>query len=194
MATLPLVNFAQDGQLNGMEELFAWLPSVENCDAYMHYRPGSRSASLLFGIKYHGYEGMAVKLGELMARKAEAAGILKGVEAIVPVPLHWSRKMRRGFNQSERLACGIARHAGLPVINALRCRYHPTQTHLGEAARRENVQGIYSVRKGVNLPRRIMLVDDVCTTGATLGAAAFVIEQAFPTIRQRIMAFALTDR
>lgn len=106
-----------------------------------------------------------------MARSG--AEVLDGADALVPVPLHWIRQYRRGFNQAEELARGV----GLPVVDALRrSRRTVTQTDLPEGQRLANVSGAFRLRRGVTICGQVLvLVDDVSTTGATLDACARVL-------------------
>ncbi len=101
-------------------------------------------------------------------------------DAVVPVPLHWKKQWSRGFNQAELLARPIAKRRNIPVLKALR-RSKPTdvQASLTMAARRKNVQGAFSTRKGADLKgKKILLIDDVMTTGATAGACAMALKRA----------------
>jgi len=100
-------------------------------------------------------------------------------DAVVPVPLHWRKRWSRGFNQSELLARLIARKRGIPVWNALRRkRATAIQAGLANAGRRRNVAGAFAVRGGHALAgKRILLIDDVMTTGATAGACASALKR-----------------
>jgi ComF family protein len=97
----------------------------------------------------------------------------------VPVPLHWSRRLRRGYNQAEILARGLARRHGLPLVRGLR-RLRATPPQQGDPAlRRQNVQHAFAVRAPRAVAgRRLLLVDDVFTTGATLNACARTLREA----------------
>jgi ComF family protein len=102
--------------------------------------------------------------------RTAAPRVLAGADAVVAVPLHRSRERRRGFNQARE----IARHLGLPVLDALvRQRPTPSQADLPASRRHANVRGAFALRGGVNVRGlTLVVVDDVSTTGATLAACA----------------------
>jgi ComF family protein len=116
-------------------------------------------------------------------------------DAIVPMPLHWRRRWQRGFNQSELLSREIARRWGVPVRKAvLRTRATPPQAGLTSAQRRLNVRGAFEAARNMRLDgMRILLVDDVLTTGATAGACARALKKA-GAAHVSLLALARRDR
>lgn len=101
-------------------------------------------------------------------------------EIIVPVPLHRSRLYERGYNQSERLAAGIADAMHLPIEDGILKRPRPTssQTRLSREKRWVNLDGAFCVAEDAEIDgRSVLLVDDVLTTGATAGAAAHALKE-----------------
>jgi ComF family protein len=128
---------------------------------------------------------LARDLAEVAA--AEAAERAGGWDLVVPVPLHWRRRWRRGYNQAERIARPLARLLGAPCAELLRRRRATRpQTGLARGERLANPRGAFTLRAGPMGRRRcrrleggrVLLVDDVVTTGATLRAAAEVLRRA----------------
>jgi len=114
-------------------------------------------------------------LARLLVERAQTALAAAHWDWIVPVPLHPLKEREREFNQAERLGMVLGRATGMPVKTGLvrRVKYTQTQTRLTRAARAENLQGAFKARNGARLQgERIVLVDDVLTTGATAGACA----------------------
>jgi len=113
-------------------------------------------------------------------------------DAVVPVPLYWRRRLQRGFNQSELLARGLSRQSRIPLAKALvRLRPTPVQAGLSNSARRQNVTRAFRAR-GVQ-GKRILLVDDVLTTGSTAAACASALKQAGAR-RVALLTLARADR
>src|SRR5262249_21837498 len=101
-------------------------------------------------------------------------------DLVVPVPLHPARKRERGFNQAELLARELSRSRGLSLGKALdRIRYTTTQTQFDRNERMENLKDAFRLRHGCNVQGlRMLLVDDVLTTGSTLSECASVLKRA----------------
>jgi ComF family protein len=120
---------------------------------------------------------LAVPLGRFLSR---ALPLDAAFDAVVPVPLHWRRRFERGFNQAALLAAQIARNRHIPSLRPIRrVRATRTQTGLTNAKRRQNVGGAFHARAGRPLEGlRILLVDDVMTTGATGSACALALKRA----------------
>ena len=142
--------------------------------------------------KYGRIKTMARPLGELLARAVPRD---EQFDAIVPVPLHWRRQWQRGFNQSELLARGLSHRLGIPVVKALRrVRATEAQAGLSNTGRRRNVTAAFRARRGRSLAgRRILLIDDVMTTGSTGAACAIALKRA-GAARVALVTVARVDR
>ena len=126
-------------------------------------------------FKYRGCTALAGPLGSLMA--AYCAQYLMPVDVVVPVPLHAARLRERGYNQAALLARAMARQVGLPVGEQSLIRQHATvpQVELSAEQRRENVSDAFHCSGDGVAGKRVLLIDDVCTTGATLEACAIAL-------------------
>jgi ComF family protein len=132
--------------------------------------------TLIHLFKYSGMKPLAQPLARHLEK---ALSVDERYDAVVPVPLHWRKQWERGFNQSELLARHVAKRRGVPLMLALR-RKRPTavQASLAVAGRRRNVAGAFLARSGADLAgKRILLIDDVMTTGATAGACATALKR-----------------
>ncbi len=148
---------------------------------------------IVHALKYDGRISLARPLAALM--RVRGADLIAQADCVVPVPLHWRKEHSRGFNQARELA----RHIGLPVVNALvRVRHTRPQVELPADRRRENVAGVFRMRRGwlrgPDIRRgKVLLIDDVSTTGATLESCARVLKQAgasevFALVTARVFA------
>ncbi|MGH9720324.1 MAG: ComF family protein [Bryobacteraceae bacterium] len=127
-------------------------------------------------MKFEGMRPLARPLGEFLWR---ALPLSTEADAVVPMPLHWKRRYQRGFNQAELLAREVARRRRIPVWNAVRrMRNTPSQTELTSAQRRKNMEGAFCLTRRADVEgKKILLVDDVMTTGASASACASIIKR-----------------
>ena len=133
---------------------------------------------LIHLYKYAGIETLSKPLAELLAA---ALPLDERFDAVTAVPLHWRKQWHRGFNQSELLAREIARRRAIPVVRALgRVRFTQTQAGLSNTERRKNVAAAFRCRRAAKTLAgwRVLLIDDVMTTGSTAAACARTLKQA----------------
>lgn len=194
MADLPLTRFHLE-KFNRMEQRLAGKIRFERASAYMYYRRGSRSAEVVHGIKYKNRPELATYLGTLLSHQLLPTGFFQNIDCILPIPLHYTKRQKRGYNQSEYFAKGIRQVTHLPIlIDCLSAeREHGTQTKRSSTQRFENMQGVFTVRHPEMLEgKHCLIVDDVFTTGATLISAATEINKIKDT-RVSILTISVTE-
>ncbi len=114
-------------------------------------------------------------LGGAISRALAEAGVPAGGACLVPIPTTFRRRVRRGIDHTDALVRGAGRASGLPIVRALARRHGPSQVQVPASQRRRNVRGTMRLKSG--LPGLVVLVDDVVTTGATMGEACRAIVQ-----------------
>ena len=147
---------------------------------------------LIHVYKYEGVSPLAKRLGPYLSRALPRE---QRFDVVVPMPLHWRKRLERGFNQSELLANFVAARIGAPTVNALRRRKATSpQAGLTKAQRRTNVAGAFEIRRKREIEgRHVLLIDDVFTTGATASACAAVLKRAGAR-RVSVLTLARADR
>ncbi len=151
-------------------------PAISSVKAPFEFEGSIRSA--VHQLKYKDIRALAPPLAGFLYAYIRENGIQADV--LVPVPLYKSRLKERGYNQSELLAARLGKLTGWPVVtDALeRVRDSAPQARAASAGeRRRNVEGAFSCRGQALQGRAVLLVDDVCTTGATLNACAQALKQ-----------------
>lgn len=192
MSKLPLTQF-EDSQDNAMIRKIWPGVEVKHAVSLFYYRSLHPHHNLLMRFKYMKQAKLARDLGKLAATVLSNHGLDKEIDAIIPVPLSKRRQLERGYNQAEWLAQGIGTVYNLPVCTTLLRRkiHRNLQKHLNYKERQENVKGLYAATIPEDMRgKHFLLVDDVCTTGATLSACAKVLTEADPTAQVSVFALA----
>jgi ComF family protein len=156
---------------NPVARLFWGRCRIERAAAFSFYNKDSRIRKLIHNLKYKGIKEIGSELGKIYGESLIKSDFLSGIDIIIPVPLHQSKKRIRGFNQSEIISEGISSATGIPVEreSLLRITVTETQTRRSRFERWVNVEGIFSVKDHSFLAgKHILLIDDVITTGSTL--------------------------
>ena len=149
--------------------------TFDACNSFGNYEGALRSLIHLF--KYGKVESLAKPLGRFVA---SALPVDTGIDLAMAMPMHWRKRWERGFNQAELLTREVAKQRRIPVSHELRrTRYTKAQAGLTGQKRQENLTSSFAVKHAAAVRgKRILLVDDVMTTGATLQAASETLKSA----------------
>lgn len=180
--------------VNPMEQRFIGHLKFERATAHFLYSSGTPLSLLIHDMKYRHFKGIGKELGEIVGKELFTTQIFRDVDMIVPIPMHYWKKAIRGYNQAEEIAKGISMATGIKVKTVLKAkRPHKTQTSMTQSRRMNNLKGVFKTDPAYNISdKHILLVDDVCTTGATLTEAAKKIAEVSPSTRISFLALAAT--
>lgn len=179
---------------NPMAQLFWHLTPVERAAALIYYEPHSELAQLVYDLKYRNRPDIGEDMGRLMANEMQIAHFFDDIDILLPVPLSRKRLRQRGYNQSEELARGISEVTHLPLVTKAVIRKHfvRSQTQLTRYERQENVADMFELRDDHLIKgKHVLLIDDICTTGATLIACIDVLKN-IPGIRLSVLTLGFT--
>lgn len=181
-------------ELNPMERRFAGIVPFVRGTGHFIYSRDSDIAKAIHDMKYRKFPSLGRRLGEITGMELKMAGFFEGADLIAPVPMHRRKQAARGYNQTVYIARGLSEVTGLPVTDALcATRSHRTQTAMTLEERQRNLSGSFCVRYPDKLAGKgIVLVDDVCTTGATLRTLAAAVSESVPDCRIYLLALAVT--
>ncbi len=175
--TLPRVE-SDSGAKAAVMEKFVGYKEVKGVVSFLAFTKKGKVQNLLHALKYQNKPEVGVFLGKMMAQELAEKSGFPMADLIVSVPLHKKRRRERGYNQSDAFAEGLSEVTGIPWSgNALaRVRYTKSQTGKTKVERQENVKDIFEAQEPEQIRgKRIILVDDVLTTGATLESCLNVL-------------------
>lgn len=160
---------------NPVYNIFNGRFQIENAVSMLNFESGNSAQTIIHQLKYKGNPNIGIFMGELMGDQMKKVELYSSIDAIVPVPIHRSKLIQRGYNQSDYLAEGLSNSLGKALRKDLIKRKikGESQTRKQRYDRWENVAQVFefSGRKKLNI-NHILLIDDVITTGATIEACA----------------------
>ncbi|MDR2621210.1 MAG: ComF family protein [Dysgonamonadaceae bacterium] len=171
---LPKTNYHLNPDNQVADRFAGKIPLVKGA-SYLYYNKGGTGQKLIAEIKYKDNRNLGEWMGAFWAKEWLSSDFFSDIDYLVPVPLHPSKKRKRGFNQAEAIALGIARVTGIPVDteNVFRKKANTTQTKKGLFERWENTKDIFEVKSlDFFKNKHILIIDDVLTTGSTLESVA----------------------
>jgi ComF family protein len=190
---LPETNYHRNKN-NPVQALFAGFPQVNEVTAFLFFEKDGKARELIHLFKYYGNKSLAEYLGRIAAIELKEYGFYASVDAIIPIPLHPNKEKKRGYNQCELIANGIASVYGCSVdrTTVRRITDTVTQTRKSGYERHLNVEKIFELTDVENLSgKHILLVDDVITTGATTSACIETLAK-IPEIKISLFSIAIT--
>lgn len=191
---MPLTGYSEQFD-NPVAQKFWGLVPIVGAASYIFFVRDGGYRRAIHNFKYRGDWRLARTLGEHFGAELARSPLFSSADIIVPVPLHWRKRLARGYNQSEYIALGMGKAMGLRVEcrSLVRRRHNASQARTHRHDRWHNVEGIFAVRNPDALRgRHIILVDDVLTTGATITSCAEAIIAAVPDCRLSIATIAVS--
>lgn len=178
MSDLPFIDLKRDKSL--VTKLKGRV-LLENGWTFLKFTKGGIVQNILHYLKYGNRPDIGITLGEQFARRLKRLKLTEGIDLIVPVPLHFTKRRIRGYNQSEQIAIGMSTVLEIPMnLKSLkRVQKGKSQTTKNRIERLESIENIFSICEEVDIKdKSVLLVDDIFTTGATLEACSNLLFKA----------------
>lgn len=177
-----------------LEKLFWGRLPIVRAASFFHYSESTKE--ILLQLKYKDNPHIGEYMASQYAKEIVDSHFFDDIDVIVPIPLHWLRRIKRGYNQSEHIAKGISRVTGIPICTKAvkRNRNNKSQTRVMRHQRHDNVEDIFTLTRPEMLAdKHILIVDDVTTTGSTINACAQEIAKA-PNTRISVLTLAFASQ
>lgn len=175
---LPYTDYHLDKE-NKLAKQFWGKVQINSAAAFLLFTQKGRVQKLMHQLKYNNQPEIGVELGRLYGLELRKTEKYQKIDAIIPVPLHPKKQKKRGYNQSEQFAMGLAKSLNKPVDTQIlkRIKFADSQTLMNRGKRYENMKTIFKAYERDSLPNNVLLVDDTITTGATLEACVVELKK-----------------
>ena len=173
--------------------IFQGRVDVEHVISLFHFHKKEKIQKAIYRFKYGSQPQIAEKLGEMLGDHIADSPYF--FDYLIPVPLHWTKRNKRGYNQCEYVSNGVAQVLQRPILHALRrAKMKKSQTYKSRLFRIDNVQHIFEAKEVVDLnDKHILLIDDVLTTGATFEACIQALQKRYPRVKVSVATIAIGD-
>lgn len=153
--------------------------NVNSACAFLYFNKAGKVQNIMHQLKYNNQPQVGIEIGRMYAEQLKESSIYNFAEAIIPVPLHPKKLIKRGYNQSEQFAIGLSEILNIPVITDIlyRDKAAESQTTKSRINRFENMKTVFNAYKTDCSFKNVLLVDDTITTGATLEACTFALQE-----------------
>lgn len=190
---LPRIGFANHNENELTRRLTSLRAPIDRATSFYYHIPETDYVSLIHDAKYNRRPVVARRLAQMHARELMPTGFFDGIDLIIPIPLHFTKEWRRGYNQSHEIALGLSEVSGIPIgDNLIATRPHSTQTRKKAIERRVNSIGTFRTQHADELAGlHVLVVDDVITTGSTILSGLEALHTASPATRLSAYSLAL---
>lgn len=174
---LPYTQFHLDAE-NKLAKQFWGRVHIKSAVAFLYFTKGGKVQNIMHQLKYNKQPQIGVELGRMYAKELKNHSHYQEAEAIIPVPLHPEKLKKRGYNQSEQFALGLAEVLEIPVLTDVlfRVKSAESQTSKSRDQRFDNISSVFEAKTPESTLKKVILVDDTITTGATLEICAIALQ------------------
>lgn len=200
---LPRTDTWENPYENEMAKMFWHQIPIEKAGALFYYESHSFTSNILYQLKYDHHPEIAFDMGRLLGQEGTRVNFFDDIDGIIPIPLAKNRLKQRGYNQSEEIAKGIADITHLPIFTHLvrRTSFTESQTHKNRWQRQQNVSTVFEPypecpgESPTSLEgKHILVIDDVCTTGATIISCCQTIMKSTKDLKFSILSIGWAKR
>lgn len=174
---LPYTNYHLHAD-NKIAKQFWGRVNVNSATAFLYFNKAGKVQNMMHQLKYNNQPQIGIEIGRMYAEKLKEHDTYLLAEAIIPVPLHPKKLLKRGYNQSEQFAIGLSEILNIPVKTDVlyRDKAAESQTSQSRGNRFDNMKTVFKAHQTEHSYKNVLLVDDTITTGATLEACAIALQ------------------